>query len=699
MMRLYVYFLLFCSFSMFAQQKISYPQTAKVNQIDEYFGVKVADPYRWLEVSDSVAVKEWIKAQNAVTFDYLAQIPYRNQIRKRLQEVWNFPKMGVPVSYGDFEILQKNDGLQNQFVFYIKRGNNQEELLLDPNAMDASGIVAVNTWAVSEDKRYFAFAWAKGGSDWNTIEIIDLQTKQKLTDRIEWVKFSGIAWYKNGFFYSRYDAPKAGKEYEAKNEFHKLYYHKIGTPQAQDELIFMDRKNPLQNVSASVSEKNDLLYVFLPKGTAGTAILYKKLTSFADLKPLIPHQESENQLITTLDNHAIIRTNFQAPRYRVVAIPLENPAVENWKTIIPETENVLTSVRYIGGYFVATYMQDASHKVWLYDKTGKKTNEIKLPSLGTVAGFTGKEEATFTYYTFSSFLQGGNIYKYDFTTHTSTLYFAPKIPFKAENYETKEVFYPSKDGKKVHLFITHKKGLKRNGKNPTYLYGYGGFNISINPSFDVRMIPFLEAGGIYAVANLRGGSEYGEEWHLDGARLKKQNVFNDFIAAAEFLIREKYTSAEKLAISGRSNGGLLVGACMTQRPELFAVALPGVGVMDMLRFHKFTIGWAWVPEYGSAEQSKEDFENLYKYSPLHNIKPTAYPATLVYTADKDDRVVPAHSFKFIATLQENQRGSKPTLIRIDVDAGHGAGKPIAKQIDEWTDIWAFTLWNLGIRKI
>lgn len=697
MSRYYVLGLLCVPFQVLAQ-KVVYPPTPKVEQVDEYFGVKVADPYRWLEVSDSVAVKDWIRAQNEVTFNYLATIPYRNQIRKRLEEVWNYPKMGVPVSYGDFEIIQKNNGLQNQFVFYLKK-DSKEELLLDPNEMSSEGIVSINTWAVSEDKRYFAYAYSKGGSDWNTIEIIDLQTKQKMPEKLEWVKFSGIAWYKGGFFYSRYDAPRPGKEYEAKNEYHKLYYHKVGTPQSQDELIFVDRKNPLQNVSASVSEKNDLLYVFLPRGTAGTAIFYKKLTSFADLKPLIASQEAENQLITTIDNHAIVRTNYQASKYRVVAIPLDNPAIENWKTVIFETENVLTNVRFVGGYFVAIYMQDASHRVWLYDKAGKKVKEIELPSLGTVTGFTGKEEATFTYYSFSSFLQGGSIYKYDFATHTSSLYFSPKTPFKTENYETYEVFYPSKDGKRIHMFITHKKGLKKNGKNPTYLYGYGGFNISINPSFDVRLIPFLEVGGVYAVANLRGGSEYGEEWHLDGARLKKQNVFDDFIAAAEFLIKEKYTNPSKLAISGRSNGGLLVGACMTQRPELFGVALPGVGVMDMLRFHKFTIGWAWVPEYGSSEQSREDFENLYRYSPLHNIKPTTYPATLVYTADKDDRVVPAHSFKFIATLQANQKGNKPVLIRIDVNAGHGAGKPISKQIEEWTDIWAFTFWNLGIREL
>jgi len=680
-------------------QNLQYPQTAKVNQMDSYYGSQVADPYRWLEVSDSAAVKNWVTEQNKVTFGYLEKIPFRDKIRKRLQEVWNYPKMGVPSKVGDYYIIQKNDGLQNQYVFYIKKGKDgKEEVLLDPNTLSTEGIVSVGNWSVSDDKRYFAYTLSKGGSDWNTIYVMDLTTRKNISDKIDWVKFSGIAWYKDGFFYSRYDAPKKGKELEAKNQFHKLYFHKIGTNQSQDELIYTDRKNPLQNVSASVSEKNNLLYVFLPKGTAGTAIFYKTLGSYGDLRPLIEHQENENSLITTLDNHAYVLTNHQAPKYRLVAIPLDNPKVENWKTVVPESENVLTSVRYVGGKFIATYMKDASHKVFVLDKLGKQLNEIKLPALGTVGGFGGKEEDTETYYAFNSFISGGNIYEYDLNTNQSKLYFQPAVKFKASDYETKEVFYKSKDGKQVHMFLTHKKGLKRNSDNPTYLYGYGGFNISVNPSFDVRMVPFLEAGGVYAVANLRGGSEYGEDWHKDGMGLKKQNVFDDFISAAEYLIKEKYTSSKKIAISGRSNGGLLVGACLTQRPDLFAVALPGVGVMDMLRFHKFTIGWAWVPEYGSSERSKEDFENLYKFSPLHSIKTANYPATLVYTADHDDRVVPAHSYKFISNLQANQKGTTPTLIRVDVDAGHGSGKPIAKQIDEWADIWAFTLWNMGIKK-
>lgn len=680
-------------------QNLQYPQTAKVNQTDTYYGSQVADPYRWLEVSDSVAVKNWVTEQNKVTFGYLEKIPFRDKIRKRLQEVWNYPKMGVPSKVGDYYIIQKNNGLQNQYVFYIKKGKDgKEEVLLDPNTLSTEGIVSVGNWSVSDDKRYFAYSLSKGGSDWSSIYVMDLNTRQNISDKLDWVKFSGIAWYKDGFFYSRYDAPQKGKELEAKNQYHKLYYHKIGTSQSQDELIYTDRKNPLQNVSASVSEKNNLLYVFLPKGTAGTAIHYKKLGGFGDLRPLIDNQENENSLITTLDNHAYVLTNHQAPKYRLVAIPLDNPKVENWKTVIAESENVLNGVRYIGGKFIATYMKDASHRVYVLDKSGKQLSEIKLPALGTVGGFGGREEDTETYYTFTSFVSGGNIYEYDLNTNQSKLYFQPSVKFNAGDYETKEVFYKSKDGKQVHMFLTHKKGLKRNGDNPTYLYGYGGFNISINPSFDVRMIPFLEAGGVYAVANLRGGSEYGEDWHKDGMGLKKQNVFDDFISAAEYLIKEKYTSSKKIAISGRSNGGLLVGACLTQRPDLFAVALPGVGVMDMLRFHKFTIGWAWVPEYGSSERSKEDFENLLKFSPLHSIKPANYPATLVYTADHDDRVVPAHSYKFISNLQANQKGTAPTLIRIDVDAGHGAGKPIAKQIDEWADIWAFTLWNMGIKK-
>ncbi|MGD1842985.1 MAG: prolyl oligopeptidase family protein [Thermonemataceae bacterium] len=680
-------------------QNIDYPVTAKVAQVDDYHGTEVADPYRWLEVSDSSAVRDWIEAQNTVTFDYLAQIPYREALNKRLTTLWNYPKQGIPYVTEKYHIYTKNDGLQNQSIYYIKEGEEgKEEVLIDPNQLSKEGTVAVSGWSVSDDEKYFGYAISEGGSDWQRIQVMDLATKKLVGDPIEWVKFSGISWYKDGFFYGRYDQPEKGKELESKNEFHKIYYHKIGTSQSEDALIHEDKETPLQSFYVSVEEKEDILYIYLPDGTGGNALYFKDLATEGDLQPIIATKEAENGIITTVNRKVYIITNHKAPKRRLVEVDLANPTPDNWKDIIPEGQYPLSGVSYAGGRFFVTFMKDASHLVSTYDITGKKLNDIQLPTLGTVGGFGGDEDAKETYYYFTSFLYPPTIYKYDIATNTSTEYFKPNIDFSTDGYETKEVFYPSKDGTKVHMFITHKKGLKLDGSNPTYLYGYGGFNISINPSFDTRVLPFLEQGGIYAVANLRGGSEYGEEWHKDGMLENKQNVFDDFIGAAEYLIKEKYTSKEKLSIAGRSNGGLLVGACMTQRPDLFAVALPGVGVLDMLRFHKFTIGWAWVNEYGSSDD-KAQFNYLKKYSPLHNVTEADYPATLVYTADHDDRVVPAHSFKFIATLQEKHTGKTPVLIRIDVDAGHGAGKPISKQIAEWADIWAFTLYNLGIEKL
>ncbi len=702
---------------MIAQEKINekstkikpmeYPQTKKNNKIDDYFGTKVNDPYHWLEASDAPETKNWVITQNRLTQSYLAQIP-KEKIKNRLEKVWNFPKMSAPSKKGNYYVYLKNNGLQNQSVFFIKKSlNGEEQVLLDPNTLAKDGTISVNSWSFSDDGKYFAFALAKGGSDWNEIYVMETETKKILPNKIEWVKFSGIAWHKNGFYYSRYDAPKAGKEYENKNEFHKIFYHQITQNQQDDVLIYEDKTKPLQNFGVSTDEKADALYIYAPEGTGGNKIFYKKLseviydkknlqnTTNQVFKTIIADTKHENSIIANINGKIILRTNQNAPNFRLVAVSPDNPDEKNWINILKEMALPLSSVDFIGNKFIAVYMKDASHQVEVFNISGKKSSNIKLPSLGTVSGFDGEKEDKTTFFTFNSYLAPPIIFKYDLEKNVSETFYESKIDFKSDEYETKEVFYPSKDGTKVHMFLTHKKNLILNGQNPTYLYGYGGFNISVLPAFDARIVPFLEAGGIYAVANLRGGSEYGENWHKAGMLDKKQNVFDDFIAAAEFLIREKYTSPAKLAISGRSNGGLLVGACMIQRPELFAVALPGVGVLDMLRYHKFTIGWAWVNEYGSSDD-KTQFEYIYKYSPLHNIKPTKYPATLVFTADKDDRVVPAHSFKFISTLQENQRETiAPTLIRIDVEAGHGTGKPISKQIDEWTDIWAFILWNLG----
>ena len=691
-----VFFLAFYQLNAQKQPSMEYPITPKITQIDDYFGTKVNDPFRSLESSDAPATKEWITTQNALTQRYLDKIP-KEKIKERLEKVWNFPKTTAPSKKGNYYVYLKNNGLQNQYVFFIKNIlNGTEELLLDPNTLSKDGTVAINTWSISNDGKYFAYAISKGGSDWNEIYVMELKTKKILENKVEWVKFSGISWYKEGFYYSRYDAPQKGKEYEKKNEFHKVFYHKIAQKQQEDVLIYEDKTKPLQNFGVSTDESADALYIYAPEGTGGNKIFYKKLSTNQAFTTIIADTKNENSIIANLNGKIIIKTNLNAPNYRLVAVSPEKPEEKNWENILPETTLPLANVDFVGQKFVAVYMKDASHEAVVFDKVGKKLHQIKLPSLGTVSGFDGEKDDKITFFSFNSFLAPPTVYEYNLEKNTSTVFYEPKIDFKSEDYQTKEVFYPSKDGTKIHMFLTYKKGLALNGQNPTYLYGYGGFNISVLPSFDARIVPFLEAGGIYAVANLRGGSEYGENWHKAGALDKKQNVFDDFIAAAEFLIKEKYTSPAKIAISGRSNGGLLVGACMTQRPELFAVALPGVGVLDMLRFHKFTIGWAWVNEYGSSDD-KTQFEYIYKYSPLHNLKPNKYPATMVFTADKDDRVVPAHSFKFISALQEAQKGTSPTLIRIDVEAGHGAGKPISKQIAEWTDIWAFTLWHLGVR--
>jgi len=688
-----------------------YAKTAKIDQVDDYFGTKVADPYRWLEVSDSSAVADWVEAQNEVTFGYLEKIPYRQKIKNRLKELWNYPRYSPPVKAGNHYFFFKNDGLQNQSVFYMQKDLDSEpEILLDPNLLSEDGTVSLTNTSISNDGKLLGYGIAKGGSDWNEFFVLNVDSKKPLDDHLKWIKFSDIAWYKDGFFYSRYDAPKKGKELESKNEFHKLYYHKIGTSQDKDLLIYEDKEHPLRNVYANTTEDEHFLILYISKGASEKNALYfmdlLKDPNLSDpgkeIMPIVDDFENHYSVIGNIDQKLIVKTNLNAPKYRVILINPYPPKQENWKELIPEDELVIHKISYAGQKLFVNYMMNACSRVMVYERKRYiafyKVDEILFPALGSANGFKGKKDGRFVFYSFTSFVIPTTIYRYDLKTKQTTLFKRPKIDFGESDYQTTQTFYKSKDGTEIPIFIVHKKGLELNGNNPTYLYGYGGFNISITPRFQLHLLPFLENGGVYAVPNLRGGGEYGEEWHKGGMLLNKQNVFDDFIAAAEYLIEQKYTSPDKLAISGRSNGGLLVGACMTQRPDLYKVALPGVGVMDMLRFHKFTIGWAWVSEYGSSEDSTQFF-NLYSFSPIHNINGNVnYPATLVTTADHDDRVVPAHSFKFISTLQEKQAGAAPVLIRIDTKAGHGAGKPTSKRIDEWADVLSFVFYNLEMKQ-
>jgi prolyl oligopeptidase len=687
-------------FMLEAQQTLKYPKTNKVNQVDTYFGTQIEDPYRWLEASDAPETAQWIKAQNKVTFDYLEKIPFRQKIRERLEKVWNYPKVSAPFQEGSYFYFYKNDGLQNQSILYrypVGKTENESEVFLNPNTLSKEGIVALGGTSFSKNQEYFAYMTAEGGSDWQKIEVMNTQTKKKLADKVEWVKFSGISWYKNGFFYSKYDSPAEGKLLEAKNEYHKIYYHTLGEAQSEDVLIFENKEKPLRNFYARVTEDERFLIINASEGTSGDEIYIKDLQNpTAEFKTLVSGFNTEASIIDNIGDKFLLLTNNKAPNYHLVLADINTPST-TWKIIIPEQKFVLKGVSLINNRLIANYLRDANTFIVVHDINGKLLHEVKLPALGTASGFSGKKTDKEVFYSFNSFTYPPTIYKYNIETNISTLYRQAQIDFKFDEYETKQIFFTSKDGTKVPMFVVHKKGLKLNGKNPTYLYGYGGFNISLTPSFGVNLVPFLEKGGVYVMVNLRGGDEYGEEWHKNGMLLKKQNVFDDFISAAEYLIKNKYTSKDFLAIAGGSNGGLLVGACMTQRPDLFKVALPAVGVLDMLRFHKFTIGWAWVVEYGSSERNEEEFKNLLKYSPLHNLKQgVQYPATMVKTADHDDRVVPAHSFKFISTLQEKHQGTNPVLIRIDEKAGHGAGKPTSKLIDEWTDTWAFVLYNMGL---
>ncbi len=677
---------------------MTYPATQTVDQVDLYHGVKVADPYRWLENPDSPETKAWVEAQNQVTFSYLKSIPKRELLQARLMELWNYEKYGMPFKRGDRYFYSKNDGLQNQNVLYkIETLTAEPFVLLDPNTLSTDGTVALSGISISDDGSKLAYGLSKSGSDWQEWRVRDVVTGKDLDDRLEWVKFSSANWTKDGagFFYSRYDAPDEKTKLEAVNYYQKLYYHRIGTPQSEDALIYERPDQKEWGFSGDVTEDGRYLIITVWKGSDRKNLIFYKDLSTPDSKvvELISQWEADYTVIESDNSNGEVfwvKTDLEAPRGRVVAIDLAHPEKKHWKTVIAQTAETLGTVGLLNNQFVAAYLKDAHSQVKIYELNGLLVRSVKLPGLGSVGGFGGKRSDTETFFSFTSFTEPNTIYRYNVITDESSIFRKPNVKYNSSDYETKQVFYTSKDGTKVPMFITYKKGLKLDGQNPTLLYAYGGFNVSLTPFFSVSNLAWLEMGGVYAIANLRGGGEYGQAWHEAGMKLKKQNVFDDFIAAAQWLIAENYTSSAKLAIEGGSNGGLLVGAVMTQRPELFGAALPAVGVMDMLRFHKFTIGWAWQGEYGDVEKSEAEFKALYAYSPLHNLKPgTRYPATMVTTADHDDRVVPAHSFKFAAALQKAHKGDNPVLIRIATKAGHGAGKPTAKVIEEAADKWAF----------
>lgn len=684
-----------------SEPKLTYPPTRKMDHIDDYFGTKVADPYRWLEDADSPETKAWVEAQNRVTFGFLSAIPGRDRILARLTRLLDYEKFGMPYKEGGRYFFTRNSGLQNQSVLYVAESlSDPGRVLLDPNTLSKDGTVALSGTGVSHDGKYLAYGLSAGGSDWREWHVRDVTTGQDLPDILKWSKFSGVSWsYDNkGFYYSRYDAPEPGKELQQANYYQKLYYHALGTPQEQDKLIYERPDQKEWGFGGYVTEDGRYLILSVWQGTdPKNRVFYKDLTDpNAKVVELLKDADANYDFLGNDGPVFWFQTDKDAPMKRVIAIDTRDPAPDKWRTVLPEAAENLESVSVVGDRFVATYLKDASTQVKVFTLDGKQEREVRLPSLGTAGGFGGKRVDTETFYSFTSYTVPTTIYRYDVKTGKSTVFRKPQVAFNPAEFETKRVFYKSKDGTRVPMFLTYRKGLTLNGQNPTILYGYGGFRGSETPYFSTSVVAWLELGGIYATACLRGGAEYGAKWHEAGRLDKKQNVFDDFIAAAEYLIGKKYTSPKKLAIRGGSNGGLLVGAALTQRPDLFGACLPAVGVMDMLRFHKFTIGWAWVNEYGSSDDAKQ-FKTLYAYSPLHNLKPgTAYPPTLVTTGDHDDRVVPAHSFKFAARLQEVQSGPAPTLIRIETRAGHGAGKPTAKILEEVTDVWAFLVKNLDM---
>ena len=678
-------------------QGIQYPKADKDGTVDNYFGTEVADPYRWLEDDTSAKTSAWVEAENKITNAYLSKIPFRQKLLKRLTEVANYEKLSAPRKHHGRWYFYKNDGLQNQYVMYVMdQLGGTPRVFLDPNKLSTDGTVALQGVYFSNNGKYAAYTISRSGSDWQEFYVIDLKTGQLTTDHIEWAKFSGAAWQGDGFYYSAYDAPTQGKEFSNVNEGMKIYYHKIGTPQSDDVLFYQNPAQPKRFYTVSVNEEETMMFLYEDGAGAGNTLFVRDLrkpnSQFIQMTADMDYRYTP---LYTEGEKIYLFTNYGAPRNRIMTADINSPGINDWQELIAEQQNVLNNADVINRQLILTYSQDASDHAYLYGLDGRQIREVKLPSVGSV-GFTGDEREPECFYTFTSFTVPGTIYRYDLATGESTLYAKPNVKFQQEDYTSEQVFFQSKDGTRIPMFLTYKKNVK--SPRPVYLYGYGGFNIALVPSFSANRIPFLEQGGIYAQVTLRGGSEYGEEWHLAGTKMQKQNVFDDFIAAAEWLIREGYTTNEKIAIVGGSNGGLLVGACMTQRPDLFRVAIPQVGVMDMLRYHKFTIGWNWASDYGTSEDSREMFEYLRGYSPLHNLKPgTSYPATLVTTADHDDRVVPAHSFKFAATLQECHKGTNPVLIRIDTKAGHGGGKPLAKILEEQADIYSFILYNMGIK--
>lgn len=682
------------------QEALAYPETRKDTVVDTYFGEKINDFYRWLEDDRSDETAAWVTAQNNVTFAYLDQIPYRDQLKKQLTEKWNYEKISAPFVEGDYTYYFKNDGLQNQSVLYRKDKSGKEEVFLDPNTFSKDGTTSLADISFTEDGSLVAYAISEGGSDWRKVIVLNTKDKSVVGDTLIDVKFSGLSWYKNeGFYYSSYDKPD-GSELSAKTDEHKLYYHKLGTPQATDQVVFGD-KTKRRYVGGYVTNDQKYLVITAANATSGNELYLKDLSQAnAPVKTIVTGFDNDYSVIDSKDGKIYIVTNLNAPNQKLVAVDEASVANKNaWTDVIAETENVL-DLSKAGGYFFAHYMKDAVSVVQQYDYNGTKVRDIELPGLGTAGGFGDKKDATELYYSFTNYITPGTIYKMDIASGASDVHQQPKVKFNPEDYESKQVFYTSKDGTKVPMMITYKKGTKLDGTNPTMLYAYGGFNVSLTPSFSIANAVWLENGGVYAVPNLRGGGEYGKKWHNAGTQMQKQNVFDDFIAAAEYLIENKYTSSEKLAIRGGSNGGLLVGATMTQRPDLMKVALPAVGVLDMLRYHTFTAGAGWAYDYGTAEDSKEMFNYLKGYSPVHNVKGgVSYPATMITTGDHDDRVVPAHSFKFAAELQAKNQGNNPMLIRIDVNAGHGAGKSVQQTINENADIQAFTLWNMGVTKL
>lgn len=681
----------------FQEINIETPVTRKDTVSTNFFGTNLQDPYRWLEDDHSEETKNWVIAQNKSTFDYLDKIPFRTQLRSHIEKLYNYEKSGAPIKKGGKYYFFKNNGLQNQDILYVSESLNAEpKVIIDPNTFSKEGTTSLSSYSFSKDGKYMSFMTSAAGSDWNTIMVKDLETGNVLSDTLRWVKFSGAAWQGNGFYYSRYPEPKSQSQLSAKNEYHSVYFHKLGTDQKADKLIYTDKKFPLRNAYASLTEDERFLIISGSESTSGNSLAIQDMNKpGSKLNWIIPGFKDDFQVIGNIGEEIFVHTNYNAPNWKVFSFNINKPNEKDWKEVIPAGEDVMQSVNFLGGKLIASYIHNASSLVKIYGVDGKFIKNLDLPEIGTVGGFSGDEKDDEVFYSFSSFIRPNTIYRYDMKSMVSTLHFSPKLEFNPDEYQTTQVWFTSKDQTKVPMFLTHKKNLKMNGDAPTLLYAYGGFDISVLPAFAITRVPIIENNGIYAVANIRGGGEFGKVWHQAGTKERKQNVFDDFIAAADYLVAEKYTSRDRLAIEGRSNGGLLIGATITQRPDLCKVAFPGVGVLDMLRYHKFTIGWAWATDYGTSE-TKEGFDYLIKYSPLHNARPASYPATMITTADHDDRVVPAHSFKFAAAMQEAKQGNNPMLIRVDVSAGHGAGKPTSKKIDEVADLLSFMFYNFKI---